>query len=256
MTLIVGIKCKDGVVMGADGGATLGSLRVKTVMQPMKKLDIISKLMIIGVSGHVGLGQEFRVAVERTLQDPKFLQQKPIEAGRVLGKALWDYAQIRWQKAAIIRASDPRVAEMVTSFQVAMALPISGEPRLFQFDRDCSPEEASGLPFFAIGSAQQAAENFLAFVRLVAWKDTIPSLSDGRFAVFWTLEHCIRISPGGISEPKQIVVLENTEKGWQARELLKTEITDHFNMVTAMEENIEEFVRQLRHPGKEVIPIP
>jgi len=256
MTLIIGIKCKNGIVLGADGGATLGTARIKTVMQPAKKLAIVSESMVIGVSGHVGLGQQFEFAVRRTLQKPEFFQQEPIEAGITIGKALWSFAQTLWQRAPIIRASNPILAETITSFQVAIALIISDKPYLFQFDRDCSPEKASDLPFFAIGSAQEAAENFLAFVRLVTWKDTIPSLSLGRFVVFWTLEHCIRTSPGGISEPKQIVVVENGEKGWQARELLPLEITDHFNMVTVMEERIEEFVQELRHPKEKVIPIP
>ena len=65
MTLIVGIKSRDGIVMGADGGATLGDIPQTTVMQPIKKLEIISESVVIGTSGHVGLGQQFRAAIEK-----------------------------------------------------------------------------------------------------------------------------------------------------------------------------------------------
>ena len=51
MTLIIGIKCKDGIVLGADGAATLGAMGQRTILQPMKKLEIISSAMVLGVSG-------------------------------------------------------------------------------------------------------------------------------------------------------------------------------------------------------------
>lgn len=258
MTLIIGIECKDGIVMGADGGATLGDVTQFTVMQPTKKLKIISESVIIGTSGQVGLGQQFKAATEKVWQDKKLVGQKSTGAGKELSKALWECAVIEWQRAAITRGSAPVVAQMGTNFQIAIALPVSGKPCLFQFDRKCSPEETTeDLPFFAIGSAQKTAETFLAFIREVLWKkNTVPSLADGRFAAFWTLEHCIRISPGGISEPKQIATLENTKKGWRARELSEPEITHHSGMVNEIEKHIEEFVQQFKQPGKEEINIP
>lgn len=258
MTLIIGIKCKDGIVMGADGGATLGDVTQFTVMQPTKKLEIISESVVIGTSGHVGLGQQFRAATEKVWQDTKLVQQKSAEAGKRLSEALWNCAVMEWQRAAIVARSASIVAQRGTSFQVAIALAVSGEPCLFQFDRKCSPEEATEhLPFFAIGSTQKTAETFLAFIREVLWKkNTVPSLADSRFAVFWTLQHCIRISPGGISEPKQIVTLENTKMGWRARELSEPEITHHSHMVNEIEKHIEEFAQQFKQPGKEEISIP
>lgn len=254
MTLIIGINSRDGIVMGADGGATLGDIQQTTVMQPIKKLEIISESVVIGTSGHVGLGQQFRAAIEKVWQNKGFVHQKSVEAGKILGAALWNCAVIEWQKAAIIARSAPIVAQRGTSFQVTIALPVSGKPCLFQFDSKCSPEAATEhLPFFAIGSAQKTAETFLAFIRQVLWKrNTIPSLADGRFAVFWTLEHCIRISPGGISDPKQIITLENTKNGWQARELPDSKLLDHSYMV----EEIEEHIGKYKHLEEKPITIP
>jgi 20S proteasome alpha/beta subunit len=40
MTLIIGIKCSDGIVMGADGAATFGSLGQQTIRQGTKKLEV------------------------------------------------------------------------------------------------------------------------------------------------------------------------------------------------------------------------
>ena len=71
MTIIVAIKCKDGVVVGSDGAATLGSLGQSTISQPMTtKLDIIQKQIILGLSGPVGLGQLYAAQLA-TLWDQK-----------------------------------------------------------------------------------------------------------------------------------------------------------------------------------------
>ena len=66
MTLIVGAKCSDGVVLGADGAATLGdpALGQQTVIQPVHKLKTLQGRMVMGVSGAVGLGQLYGDRVE------------------------------------------------------------------------------------------------------------------------------------------------------------------------------------------------
>ena len=64
LTLIVGIKCTDGVVLGADGAATLGVMGTPTVRQAVKKLTIIDRQVVVGVSGPVGLAQRFTNEVE------------------------------------------------------------------------------------------------------------------------------------------------------------------------------------------------
>ncbi len=45
MTLIIGIKCSDGIVMGADGAATFATLGQPTIRQETKKLGNYSGLL-------------------------------------------------------------------------------------------------------------------------------------------------------------------------------------------------------------------
>ena len=66
MTLIVGFKCSDGIVMGADGAATFGNLGQGIIRQPIKKLEIIGNYTILGISGKVGLGQMFKAELENS----------------------------------------------------------------------------------------------------------------------------------------------------------------------------------------------
>ena len=61
MTLVVGILCKDGVVIGADSAITFGlSSQQPTIEQPYsKKITVILDQVIIAGTGAVGLGQRF-----------------------------------------------------------------------------------------------------------------------------------------------------------------------------------------------------
>ncbi len=77
MTVIVGIKCSNGIVMGSDGAATLGSIGSQTVRQPVSKLQIVRKGAILGVSGPVGLGQLFYDSLDKVLNN--FRASKPPE---------------------------------------------------------------------------------------------------------------------------------------------------------------------------------
>ena len=128
-----------------------------------------------------------------------------------------------------------------------LALPLDGEPRLFQFDHQCAPEEASeDLPFIAIGSGEAIADPFLAFLRRIFWPTTLPSLVDGVFAAFWTLQHAIDVNPGGVAEPKQIITIAKDAAGKvSARELPDDELEDHVEAVRAAEKRLSEFKREL-----------
>src|SRR5690606_12875728 len=76
-----------------------------------------------------------------------------------------------------------------------VALIVQGKPELFQFTFDAASEQATGdIPFIAVGSGQQLADPFLAFLRRIFWKDHLPTLNEGIFAALWTLKHAIDLN--------------------------------------------------------------
>jgi 20S proteasome alpha/beta subunit len=70
MTAIVGIRCKDGVVIGADSSATFtDGGQVRTIEQPTeKKIEIIGDKVIVAGTGSVGHGQRFCAVVRKLHQ--------------------------------------------------------------------------------------------------------------------------------------------------------------------------------------------
>ena len=59
MTLVVGIRCTDGVIIGTDSAVTSATGQALTIMQPSKKITIVGDHIILAGTGELGLGQRF-----------------------------------------------------------------------------------------------------------------------------------------------------------------------------------------------------
>ncbi|GIW53028.1 MAG: hypothetical protein KatS3mg081_2383 [Gemmatimonadales bacterium] len=247
MTLIVGILCQNGVVLAADGAATLSAMGQHTVRQPIKKLEVISNSIILGVSGPVGLAQRFG-GILRDMWDARELANlKAYEAMQLLRRKFFEYVECEMRVAQVSKPLiGPNAATAPAISSTVVALPIRGEPCLFQFDHQCSPEQVTpGLPFVAIGSGQLIADPFLAFIKRIFWSEGPPSLSDGLFAAVWTLRHAIDTNPGGVSDPIQAVVLKKEGKNWIAEDLTSHHLEEHEEAIKAAEDHLRKFKSSL-----------
>lgn len=227
MTLIIGIKCSDGVVIGADGAATFGnSLGQRTVIQPVTKLQVIQNRIIMGVSGQVGLSQLYCDRVESLWRENKLGREVRFpDVMRLVQEAIYRDAQvaISGAVASVSLLGNAAAAQLaITSSLIALPVGgVNGRPELLQCNHMGSAEAAtSDLPYAAIGSGQPLADPFLAFLRHIFWNDKLPKVADGVFATVWTLLHAIRVTPGGLSEPIQVATL-----AYKGRELFATELT-------------------------------
>jgi len=96
VTAIVGIRCKDGVVIGSDSSATFGDGIGRGVIEQLtnRKIQIIGEGIIVAGTGAVGHMQRF-CAVIQTLWNQKAFQNKTdIEVGKMLASSgIADFAQ-------------------------------------------------------------------------------------------------------------------------------------------------------------------
>ena len=258
MTLIVGIKASDGVVIGADGAATLGTASSATIRQPVRKLSIVRNQVVVGVSGPVGLGQRIVAEIDDTWNNRELSGLSPSRTMTLLRKKLWEHIKTEIEVAALARNIPGTPAAISAISQTVVAIPCSKKPCLFQFDPQGAPEEATeDLPFVAIGSGQAIADPFLAFLRRIFWNDRLPSQSEGVFAGLWTLQHAIQTSPGGVSEPIQIVVLKRGKKTeLEARELTESELEEHSVAIAHIEENLGQRFTQSKDAELKQPPTP
>ncbi len=249
MTLIVGIKCSDGIVMGADGAATLGSAAgLRTVIQHTSKLQILQERMIIGVSGQVGLAQLYTDRVDSLWRDNKLGRSIDLpQIQREIRDAIHQDAEPAMRAAReSVPFLGPEIASTLANTSSLIALPIggtTGSPELLQCNHAGQAEAATDdLPYVAIGSGQPIADPFLAFLRRVFWPDKLPDLRNGILSVTWTLLHVIDVNAGGVSEPIQLAVLAKSRgRELQARELTSDDIEEHRQQAKDVERYLREF---------------
>src|SRR5262245_44873768 len=86
MTAIVGVLCRDGLVIGTDSSATFGSGNLRTIEQPVEKLTIVGGTVIIAGTGQVGMGQRFNHIVEAAYEEKLFARADQFGISRELCK--------------------------------------------------------------------------------------------------------------------------------------------------------------------------
>jgi 20S proteasome alpha/beta subunit len=244
MTLLIGIKCTDGIVMAADGAATFGNnLGTNTIRQPVRKLEIVNNRMIVGVTGAIGLQQRFvgELGAQNISSSTKRHQVMELLANALRKPLRNEFEMAEAAKGALGNAAINGVLS-----GTLIALLVEGHPTLIQFSHQGSPECATeSLRFVSLGSGQPLADPFLAFLRRIFWETKPPTLEDGIFACVWALVHAIKTNPGGVDEPIQIMTLRLNNNAPEIREIAAEELQEHREFITSAETKIAETITAL-----------
>ena len=250
MTVIVGWKCKDGVVLGADSAATLGGGGLMTVRESTaSKLTIVRDSLIMGLSGPMGLGQQYEAALNGITDDDfkAICAMQPAYACANISQIFWQHAEPVIGRAGVVAQATRNNSIMSDAIHSSVvAVHVQGEDRLFQFTESCAGEEArKDLPYLSIGSGQQNADPFLAFLRGTFWPDSMPALSGGIFATLWALTETIRSAPGYVGGPISIAILKNGS----ARMLDDDDLREHQEAIAHAQEALRAFREELEPPA-------
>ena len=173
MTLLVGIKCEDGIVVAADRAVTFAAGGAPTISHLACKISVIENKMIIAGTGSVGGTQRFcetsqLVWTQIRAGGSDIANMPPLQVCRILcGNAFND--------AKSTHLTKPDLGALVAFPNTA-----SG-PQLCEFDSDnFQPElKDAGTWFVSMGSGQGVCDPYLAFMREVFWRDGSPKLKHG-----------------------------------------------------------------------------
>lgn len=218
MTLIVGIRCTDGVVVGTDSAMTFGSGQdFHTIEQPLRqKIDIIGDRVIVAGTGQFGLGQRFVDIVKRHWTKKELRTDNIVDVGRILAKsAVEDFASTKVAQG---------------SYGALVALPCGQEAELVGFCNFQPEVKTKDYWYASMGSGQLVADPLLGFMRTAFWGDEPPNRQDGIFAATMVLKLGCEMAPEGVAEPIQMAVLslDRDNKGkLSARRLEEGELDEH-----------------------------
>jgi 20S proteasome alpha/beta subunit len=247
MTAIVGVLCRDGLVMGTDSSATFTAGVVPTIEQPTMKLSVYADSIIVAGTGEIGLGQRFGLVIEEGYQQNLFKStQHHIKVGTELCRqAVQDFASTNVKQG---------------SFGALVGFPLGSKVYLCEFaTSNFQPEfKTETIWYCSMGSGQAITDPFLALMREVFWKDGVPTIQDATFAVTWALDHAVQVNPGGINGPVKIAVLEKQGTKFQARILDEEDLDEHRENIKQAKELLRKFPASQRAdaPNTPDVPAP
>jgi 20S proteasome alpha/beta subunit len=243
VTVVIGVRCSDGIVLGSDSAASLMSQGMVTAQQRSMKKVAANGRVLSGVAGDTGLGQRIRAYIEERLN-----------AGRWTGDRQAIMTQMRRDLLnSIVRAELEAAEAAVKTFghqscadaartETLVATVIDDRPELIRLNESCAPTLIEDdVPFCSIGGGQLTADPFLAFARRILWPSQAPTVVTATVSVAWTLTHVIHANPNGIGDPIQLGVLQRDGGDWIARELTKSEITENRQSVLEAEEGFRDW---------------
>lgn len=248
MTLIIGIRCTEGVVMCGDGALS------STIRQSSQKLSIIQPDIMVGFAGALGMAQRQIGLLSRLLTPaPARTQVAAWTLDQVMGELrvqLWPAIEQEMRIAAQAHPAVAQLALAAAETQLMVALTCSGTHQLMRFNAAASPEACNGqLDCFAIESGRMMADPFLAFLKDTLYGGRALTLAEGRFLAVLAMRHAIRTNPGGIADPVQMTVLERQATGgYQARELDRTALDEHERDVDAFFQHVGTYVPRAGSP--------
>lgn len=259
MTLIVGVRCQDGVVIGADTISTYISPRgAPTIEQEVEsKIDILDDALIIATAGSVGTSQLIKARLERDWTTIDH-DQPLVDVRSALSESIWQQVKPTYRRVGDARylLRDERIAP--DACFPLMAFSLSDTPTLLQFDQYAnSTEYTPSLPFVSLGSGQAYADPFLAFLKRAIWQNSAPKrVADGITGILWALQHVNQVGAGiGVGGEPSIVVLHKPESNWVAERLTHDRVDAHRQLIMGAEFALQDFL-QATEPVPELMPIP
>lgn len=239
MTLVIGVLCTNGIVLGADGARTMGLIR-----QPVNKLHNISDSLALGIAGEVGNGQVIKDAFGSWWGQAATAPLTSVQCQSSIRNSVWPVMQAQLavgyqaQMAGVAGALDGCLVHALAAFAAANRT----TPTLVQLLHTGGVTQATpDMPFFAIGSGATIASPFLAFVREVLWQHAQPNINQGQLATLWALQHTIRTTSGGVGDPVKMMLLHYDQGTWRVKELTTGEIDEHRQSIAALEQHLRSF---------------
>ena len=238
MTLIVGVRCSDGVVIGSDSAMTFGSGQQLTIQQPFRaKIELIHDRLIVAGAGAIGAGQRFVGLATQAWLNAQIEHVNPVDVGRRLASmAVQDFHS----------TSAPQ-----GSYGALVAYVHDGTAELIEFDAQYfQPEVKTNDNWYvSMGSGQPVADPLLGFARSALWGDEPPTSREGVFAVTLVLKLGCEMAPFGVSPPIQIATLSNVgSNDFVARRLLPDELLEHEDNVQTAIEHFGRYPHSLNAP--------
>ncbi len=240
MTLIIGVKCQDGIVIGADSITTFST---EIEQEVSNKVDFLADDALIGSAGAVGLSQLIKERLRDSWDTVRDKENK-VDARSEIQKVIWSEVRPAMAHAADASKLAGRNLLSAARSRFLMAYPLKSTATLLVYDEYAqSYEVTSESPFASIGSGSRQADPFLAFLKRIFWNDSAPeTTSAGVLSILWTLDHVSRVNAGlGVGGRPNVFTLSKGQDAWIAERLDEYYLREQLLALEAAEDRLRSF---------------
>jgi 20S proteasome alpha/beta subunit len=237
MTVLVGVLCQDGVVVGSDSSATFAATpQLSTIEQPVRKTFLVGADVIFATTGAGGLGQRLHYLLAQLRpQIPDWLTLHPVDVAVRICQAMLRNMQSTFLPPGQLGA--------------LVAFTCQDGFHLCEFAlADFQPEmKTADTWFVSMGSGQLITDPFFGLLRRTLFRDAQPTLTEGILAAYWALHNAIQLNTGGINGPIQLAILHRPAPGGPYTASLLDEVTmaQHDYAIRDIEDNLAAYRQQL-----------
>ena len=279
MTVLVGILCSDGVVIGSDSAFASGVIPGHFTMEQQDKalkIELIGTDAITATTGFVGLAHRFNEqisvlfpALKEKFYIGEMLQRTPHLCTPIQQSLLGQVKQddIPFNKLSTVGLARIISQVVIADFQKTKSalqnVPATGwglgallafvkddVPQLVEFDPLQFHPEVKGLPdpkrgdrvyrAVSMGAMTSMSDPFLAHAYRVLFGERIPTVDRAKLVVAWTIDHVTKYNFGTVGGKLQLAVLEKTKDTWTAHHSDPGEIEQQV-------EGLEKYITEYRH---------
>jgi 20S proteasome alpha/beta subunit len=248
MTVIVGVLCEDGVVVGSDSSATFSAApNLNTIEQPVQKTFIVAPDVIFAATGEIGLGQRLEYILRPLRQQLGNWHDQPcLHLALQISRNMIENMQGTFLNPGAIGALLAFAAQ--NAFHLCEFAVANFQPEL----------KTADTWFVSMGSGQMITDPFFGLLRRTLFRDTRPTLSEGVLAAYWALHNAIHLNTGGINGPIQLAVLRRPapETPFEARLLGEDELAEHEGAIKSIEDYLAAYRQQLTPQAAETAASP
>jgi hypothetical protein len=198
-----------------------------------RKIQIFEERVIVATTGSIGFSQRLHFHVDAAVKGRVFDNLDIRESsGNISKRLLTDFAgtNVMHHPQEGLRFGALLAAKVKDGHYLAEYATTDFQPEI----------KKDKLFFVSMGSGQVLADPFLAFVRRTLWKDQMPTVDEGKFGVYWVLDHTVRLAPGRVGPPIRLATLRQVGDKWIASQQDTQESAQY---IAELEAWIGEFVR-------------
>ena len=234
MTAVLGVKCSDGVIIGADRQLEQSLPEFGQIQHTGDKIAIFENdNMIIVGAGEQHLIQRF-VETTRSILD---------KSGYQFEDAISFIQEVYRQIKTVFRDTE-RDKNGELKLKTLIAFAFNDGHHLYYFDKKLEYHFITSPPLYkALGNGTAHLTAFMKQMNIILERgeETELNLHEGKFHLFWAFNNTLSIAPGSFSQI-DVVTLERKDGQWVVSKLSLNELKENLEYIQEAKDNLASFL--------------